>query len=547
MPRVSPMTPALATEYGVLLNVPPPRWAETDDRLTMRPYPCWTIDCAARRLAKCTPSRLMLRTRCHSPSGRSRYSCAEETPARFTSAAIGGSAASMVSNAARTAPSSATFAPAPTAWTPCCSRSSAATCSLAAWSRSMMPTFQPCSARWWAAARPIPRGDAAPVRTTVCCSLRIVVSSVDRGRAELVEELLHGDVGLVPVGDELRRAVSRDVEVPAPDFVPSSPASTCCCSDGGVANRSGQRVCSDSKQKAYTSRPAMSAIANGPKNGRRKPKVVRTMVSMSSGLAMPSSAIFVASSNRAYCRRLRTNPVESFTRADCLPVAATTVSPTSIACSFVVGCGMSSTPGMNGAGFEKCTPRNRSGPVTASASDSMRIVEVFEPITASGRAASLIRRSVACLISSFSGTASSMKSAVATASSMESAAPRWASTRATASAGNRPSATNCSVSAMSRAGWPRRSRRRRPRSGRCGRRGPGPGRSRRPCSRTRRRRCRGCSSSCSLLRRPTTEVARTDRMYCWLVAQTPRLSPPYCSVMTMPRNPSATASRSTCR
>ncbi len=48
MPRVSPMTPAFATEYGVLLNVPPPRWAETDDRLTMRPYPCWTIDCAAR-------------------------------------------------------------------------------------------------------------------------------------------------------------------------------------------------------------------------------------------------------------------------------------------------------------------------------------------------------------------------------------------------------------------------------------------------------------------------------------------------------------------
>ncbi|SIH57059.1 Uncharacterised protein [Mycobacteroides abscessus subsp. abscessus] len=71
-PRVRPITPAFATVYGVLLNVPPPRCAETEDRLTMRPYPFRTIDSAARRLAKCTPSRLIDSTRCHSPSGRSR-------------------------------------------------------------------------------------------------------------------------------------------------------------------------------------------------------------------------------------------------------------------------------------------------------------------------------------------------------------------------------------------------------------------------------------------------------------------------------------------
>ncbi|OUD84647.1 hypothetical protein BC477_17545 [Clavibacter michiganensis subsp. michiganensis] len=166
---------------------------------------------------------------------------------------------------------------------------------------------------------------------------------------------------------------------------------------------------------------------------------------------MPSSTICVASWKSAYCRRLSTKPVESVTRAVSLPVEATSASAAWIADSSVPACGISSTPGMNGAGFEKCTPRNRSGFVTASASEPMRIVEVLDPMTASGRAAAEIRRRVACLISSFSGTASSMKSASATASSMDAAGVTAARIRSTASAGNSPSATNLAVSSSSRA------------------------------------------------------------------------------------------------
>ena len=113
-------------------------------------------------------------------------------------------------------------------------------------------------------------------------------------------------------------------------------------------------------------------------------------------------------------------------------------------------CAMSSTPGMNGAGFEKCTPRNRSGRSTASASLPIRIVDVFEPMIASGRAAAEMRASVACLISIFSGTASSMKSASATADSIDSAAVMRASMRSTASSGKRPSATKVAASSMRR-------------------------------------------------------------------------------------------------
>ena len=46
--RVRPMTPAFATEYGVLLKVPPPRWAETEEMLTIRPMPFLTMVSAAR-------------------------------------------------------------------------------------------------------------------------------------------------------------------------------------------------------------------------------------------------------------------------------------------------------------------------------------------------------------------------------------------------------------------------------------------------------------------------------------------------------------------
>ena len=35
--RVNPMIAALAAEYGVLENTPPPCWADTEDMFTTRP------------------------------------------------------------------------------------------------------------------------------------------------------------------------------------------------------------------------------------------------------------------------------------------------------------------------------------------------------------------------------------------------------------------------------------------------------------------------------------------------------------------------------
>ena len=49
--RVRPITPAFATEYGVLEKVPPPRCAETEEMFTMRPILFFTMDSATRRVA----------------------------------------------------------------------------------------------------------------------------------------------------------------------------------------------------------------------------------------------------------------------------------------------------------------------------------------------------------------------------------------------------------------------------------------------------------------------------------------------------------------
>jgi hypothetical protein len=79
------------------------------------------------------------------------------------------------------------------------------------------------------------------------------------------------------------------------------------------------------------------------------------------------------------------------------------------------------------------------------------MVEVLLPMMASGRAAALIRRSVACLISILSGTASSIRSASATACSTEAAGVTLAAIVSTAPSANSPSATNCFASSSSRA------------------------------------------------------------------------------------------------
>ena len=67
----------------------------------------------------------------------------------------------------------------------------------------------------------------------------------------------------------------------------------------------------------------MSAMAKGPKNGSRKPKVVRTRVSTSSAVAISCSTSWAASWNSAYWSRLSTKPVTSLTTAVCLLAACT--------------------------------------------------------------------------------------------------------------------------------------------------------------------------------------------------------------------------------
>ena len=91
-----------------------------------------------------------------------------------------------------------------------------------------------------------------------------------------------------------------------------------------------------------------------------------------------------------------------------LPVRATSSSAATTADSSVPAWAMSSTPGMKGAGLEKCTPRNRPACCRFTASPLIGRVEVLLPMTASGRAAASIAASTGPLTAGFSETASSM-------------------------------------------------------------------------------------------------------------------------------------------
>ena len=105
----------------------------------------------------------------------------------------------------------------------------------------------------------------------------------------------------------------------------------------------------------------MSAIVNGPKNGRRKPNDDRTTSSTCSGPATPSSTIRAASLNIANWIRLATNPGPSPTTTGVLPSrvsASTTISTTR---SSVDGVRMTSTQGTSSGGTNQWTPRKRLG------------------------------------------------------------------------------------------------------------------------------------------------------------------------------------------
>src|SRR3712207_1318332 len=137
----------------------------------------------------------------------------------------------------------------------------------------------------------------------------------------------------------------------------------------------------------------MSAIANGPKNGSRNPKQLRTTSSTSSGEASPSSTHRTASRNRAFWMRLATKPGPLPTTAGRLPMDRRKPTRRPTVSASVVAAGMTSTPGVHSGGLNQCIPQNRSGPSTNLASSSIGSEEVFETITASGEAAEQAPRS----------------------------------------------------------------------------------------------------------------------------------------------------------
>ena len=105
----------------------------------------------------------------------------------------------------------------------------------------------------------------------------------------------------------------------------------------------------------------MSAIWNGPKNGSRKPNVLRTIVSRSSRVVWPSATIASASRSSAICRRLETKPARSATSAGCLPTSLRNSSTRSTTARSVAVPAITSMPGVHSGGLNQCTPRKRSG------------------------------------------------------------------------------------------------------------------------------------------------------------------------------------------
>src|SRR6476469_7012772 len=165
--RVNPMTAALDALYGTFENVPPPRCAEIDETLTIRPAPAAIIAGSTRWVTRKVPRMLTLNTRSHSAGVTSRNSVGELTPAMLASPMIGGRADSNCATAAFTEFSSETSAPTPRVDTEYLSATSSAVSLAAASSMSRIATDHPSAASRSAVARPMPRGDAPPVTTAV--------------------------------------------------------------------------------------------------------------------------------------------------------------------------------------------------------------------------------------------------------------------------------------------------------------------------------------------------------------------------------------------
>src|ERR671916_92597 len=128
----------------------------------------------------------------------------------------------------------------------------------------------------------------------------------------------------------------------------------------------------------------MSAIPNGPKNGSRNPKQLRTTSSTSSGEASPSSTHRTASKKSAFWMRFATNPGPLPTTAGRLPMDRRNPTRRSTVPAAVVAAGITSTPGVHSGGLNQCLPQNRPGPSTKAARLSIGSDQAFETITAGG-------------------------------------------------------------------------------------------------------------------------------------------------------------------
>src|ERR671938_1620020 len=132
----------------------------------------------------------------------------------------------------------------------------------------------------------------------------------------------------------------------------------------------------------------MSAIWNGPKKGSRKPNVLLTTSSTSSGEARPSSTHDSASKNSAVWIRLATNPGPLATTAGRLPIDLRNSTTRSTTSGSVTAAGMTSTPGVHSGGLNQCIPQKRPGLPTNSERSLIGNEDVFETMTASAGAAS---------------------------------------------------------------------------------------------------------------------------------------------------------------
>jgi hypothetical protein len=157
----------------------------------MRPTPAASIAGTTRLVTRNAPRMLMSKTRSHSARVRSRKSTGELTPATFARPMIGGRLASTWAMAASTESGSAMSAATPSEATDRSLPISAAVRLAASPSRSMMAIDQPSRASRSAVARPMPRGEAAPVMTAVRSagnglSSLIGLLSSGRGQATII-------------------------------------------------------------------------------------------------------------------------------------------------------------------------------------------------------------------------------------------------------------------------------------------------------------------------------------------------------------------------